>query len=93
MSKIKPFGERVLCKLNKAQRKDEDGKGMTDPAGNPLYDLKQEATVIESTVEGIKKGQTIFCVIYGGVRIDSLEDKKATYLIIDKEDIYGVQEK
>lgn len=76
---MKPVGNRVLLKVPIFV--DEDG----------VEQYAQEAKVVESNMEGIKKGNTVFFNQFGAVSVDSLKTKKYIFLIVDAEDIYGVE--
>lgn len=88
---IKPFGTRVLVRINKRYLDDKDGKPLLDENGNHVFDQDQEAKILASNVEGLKKGQIIFPVIRGGVPIYKNETKKYLDVIIDEEDIYAYE--
>lgn len=49
----------------------------------------QEGKVIDSRMDGIKKGDTVFYNPYGAVSINSLTTKKHLFLVVDGEDIYA----
>jgi co-chaperonin GroES (HSP10) len=74
---IKPVGQRCVLKVDISLDKD----------GNET--ISQEAKVIDSGVEGIKKGDTVFFNQFGAVSVNSLKTKKNMVLICDAEDIYG----
>lgn len=86
---LKPHGKRVLVKINKRYLKEKNGSPMLDEAGNKVFDQEQEAKVMVSNVDGIKKGMTIYPVIRGGVPIYKKETPKYNLVIIDEEDIYA----
>ncbi len=89
---IKPHGNRVLVRINKRYLTEEGTKKpLLDENGNQVYDQEQEAKVLQSNVEGIKKGQIVFPVIRGGVPIYKKETKKYVKVIIDNEDVYAVE--
>ena len=87
---IKAHGQRCLLQIDKVYLK-EKGKPVLDEEGTPRYTLDQRAKVIQSNVEGIKKGQTCYPIIRGGVPITHLEDKKKYVISIDSEDIYAIE--
>jgi co-chaperonin GroES (HSP10) len=74
---IKPVGQRCVLKVDISLDKD----------GNEQ--ISQEAKVIDSGVEEIKKGDTVFFNQFGAVSVNSLKTKKNMVLICDSEDIYG----
>lgn len=74
---MKPVGNRVFLKVNIR----------VDKNGNEVID--QEAKVVESNMEGIKKGDTVFFNQYGAVSVNSMKTKKNIFLIVDAEDVYG----
>lgn len=88
---LKPHGNRVLVKMNKRYLKERSGVPMLDEDGNKVFDQEQEAKVVKSNIDGIKKGMTIYPVIRGGVPIYKKETKKYTIVVIDEEDIYAVE--
>jgi len=75
---IKPVGTRVVLKCDL----------FTNEKGEE--DVKQEAKVIESNCDDIKKGDVVFFNQYGAVSVNSTKTKKNITLIVDSEDIYGV---
>lgn len=81
----------MLVKINKRYLKDKDGKQLLDEDGNEIFDQEQEAKVMVSNIDGIKRGQTIFPVIRGGVPIYKKETKKFNLVVIDEEDIYALE--
>lgn len=87
--KILPTKNKALLKVKKVYKK-EKGKPITDSEGNKLYDLN-DFYIEESAIEGIKKGKKVFPIIRGGVPIKELETDTYYYLVVDEEDIYGVQ--
>ena len=76
---MRPIGNRVFLKVNIK----------TDKDGNEI--IEQEAKVIESNVDDVKKGDTVFFNQYGAVSVNSMKTKKNIFLIVDLEDIYAVQ--
>jgi hypothetical protein len=90
---IKPFGTRVLVRINKRYLKDKNNKPLLNEDNMPIFDQDQEAKVLLSNVEGIKKGMTIYPVIRGGVPIYKNETSKYLDVIIDIEDIYAYESK
>lgn len=74
---IKPVGERVVLKVDISIDKD----------GNEI--VSQEAKVIDSGVDGVSKGDTVFFNQFGAVSVNSLKTKKNMVLIVDSEDVYG----
>jgi co-chaperonin GroES (HSP10) len=77
MNSLKPIGNRVFLKVNISIGKDGVEK------------VSQEAKVIESNMEDVKKGDTVFFNQFGAVSVDSLKTKKNIFLICDAEDVYG----
>lgn len=75
---IKPVGQRVVLKCDL----------FTNEKGEE--DVKQEANVVESNCDGIKKGDIVFFNQYGAVSVNSTKTKKNITLIVDAEDIYGI---
>lgn len=75
---IKPIGSRCVLKCDIT----------TDKDGNEQ--ISQEAKVIDSNMEEVKKGDTVFFNQYGAVSVNSLKTKKNIILIVDSEDIYGL---
>lgn len=67
----------------------EKGKPVVDEASNPRFEPEQEAVVISSNVDDIKKGDIVFPIIRGGVPIFKEETKKYLVVVIDEEDIYA----
>jgi hypothetical protein len=90
---IKPFGTRVLVRINKRYLSEKSGKPLLDENGNHVFDQDQEAKILVSNVPGLKKGQIIYPVIRGGVPIYKNETKKYLDVIIDIEDIYAYESK
>lgn len=74
---MKPVGNRVFLKV--AIRTDKDGN----------EEIDQEAKVVDSNMEGVKKGDTVFFNQYGAVSVNSMKTKKHIFLIVDSEDVYG----
>lgn len=74
---MKPLGNRAVLKV----------KIHTNKEG--VEEIEQEAKVLDSNVEGVKKGDTVFFNQYGAVSVNSLKTKKDMVLIVDAEDIYG----
>ena len=88
----KPFGDRCIIRVTKHFILDEHKKPVLADDGTPIYEPEQEAKVIESNIEGIKKGMTIVPILRGGVPI-RLSDSKKTYdVILDSDDIYGIKQ-
>lgn len=90
---IKPFGTRVLVRINKRYLKDKQGKPLLNEDNMPVFDQDQEAKILLSNIPELKRGQTIYPVIRGGVPIYKCETKKYLDVIIDIEDIYGYESK
>jgi hypothetical protein len=88
---LKPHGNRVLVRINKRYLAEKGGKPLLDENGNHVFDQDQEAKILVSNVQGLKKGQTIYPVIRGGVPIYKNETKKYMDVVIDEEDIYAVE--
>lgn len=88
---IKPFGNRVLVRINKRYLNDKDGKPLLDENNNHVFDQYQEAKILVSNISKLKKGQIIYPVIRGGVPIYKNETKKYLDVIIDEEDIYAYE--
>lgn len=87
----KPLGERVIAKVSKRYIMDAKNKPVLSDDGAPIYEPEQEAVVLSSNIEGLKKGSIIVPILRGGVPINK-EDKKDSFtVILDKEDIYGVK--
>lgn len=76
---LKPIGNRVILKCDIT----------TDKDGNEV--IGQEAKVIDSNCEEVKKNDIVFFNQYGAVSVNSLKTKKNIILIVDAEDIYAVQ--
>jgi hypothetical protein len=87
---IKATGNRLVLQLNKKMIF-EGKKPVLDDNGEQRYVLEQAAKVLSSNVYEIKKGMTVYPIIRGGVPIYHLENKKAQVVIIDFEDVYGVE--
>ena len=87
---IQANGNRAVLQLTK-EYLTEKGKSVTGDDGQPRFNTKQAAKVLSSNIEGIKKGMTVYPIIRGGVPIYHLEDKKKQVVIIDAEDIYGIE--
>lgn len=64
---------------------------MLDENNNPVFDHDQAAKILVSNIAGLKKGQTIYPVIRGGVPIYRNETKKYVEVVIDDDDIYAVE--
>ena len=88
---FKPLGSRCIVKINKRYLVDEKNKPVLDEHGNQHFEQEQECTVIESNIEGLKKGAVVIPIIRGGVPILKEETKKYAVYIIDFEDIYGIK--
>ena len=73
---MKPLGQRCILKCTLFVK---DG----------VEDVEQEAKVVESGVDDIKKGDIVFFNQYGAVSVNSLKTKKNAVLIVDAEDIYA----
>ena len=87
---VKPFGNRALIQIEKKYR--FEGKTpVLDEYGNHSFEPSQAAKVIFSNIEGIKKGDIVFPIIRGGVPIYHLDNKKNFSIIVDSDDIYGVE--
>jgi chaperonin GroES len=87
--KIKPLGENILVKTEKAQLKTKSGLVLPETS-DP--DRPQQGKVIaigNSNKIKVKKGQTVLFAKYSGTEI-KLE--KEEYLIIKNEDILAVIE-
>jgi hypothetical protein len=87
---IKATGNRLVLQLNKKMIFDGK-KPVLDDNGEQRYVLEQAAKVLSSNVPEIKKGMTVYPIIRGGVPIYHLENKKFQVVIIDFEDIYGIE--
>lgn len=87
---MKPFLERCIVRINKIYLK-EKGKQIIDDRGKPVYEAEQEATVVSSNIEGIKKGYKIIPLLRGGVPITQLETSKYLMVVLDKDEIYAVK--
>jgi len=74
---MKPVGNRVFLKVKLYV--DKDG----------VEQVEQEAKVVESNMEGVNKGDTVFFNQFGAVSVNSLKTKKHIFLIVDAEDVYG----
>jgi co-chaperonin GroES (HSP10) len=74
---IKPIGARVVLNVDISLDKD----------GNEV--ISQEAKVLDSGIDDIKKGDTVFFNQFGAVSVNSLKTKKKMVLIVDSEDVYG----
>jgi hypothetical protein len=90
---IKPFGTRVLVRINKRYLKDKKGKQILNEDNMPVFDQDQEAKILVSNISELKKGQIIYPVIRGGVPIYKNETSKYLDVIIDEEDIYRYESK
>ena len=77
MKNIKVVGERVLLQINILK----DEKGEEQPS--------QEGKVLQSGVDDVKKGATVFYNPFGAVSINSLKTKKHMFLVVDGEDVYA----
>ena len=75
---IKPVGDRAILKVKLYI--DKDG----------VEQVNQDAKVLESNVEGIKKGDTVFFNQYGAISVNDQRTKGSAILIVDAEDIYGL---
>lgn len=73
---MKPIGNRVLLQVNIIKVGEEERPS-------------QEAKVLDSSLDGVKKGDTVFFNPYGAVSIDSKKTKKHMFLVVDEEDIYA----
>jgi hypothetical protein len=87
---MKPNGNRAILQLTKDYIMDKK-KPVLDEDGQPRYVIGQAAKVLSSNIDGIKKGMTVYPIIRGGVPIYHLETKKYQVVIIDNEDIYGIE--
>jgi len=74
---MKPVGRRVVLKCDLSLDKD----------GNEI--VSQEAKVLDSGIEEVKKGDVVFFNQFGAVSVNSLKTKKGIVLIVDSEDVYG----
>lgn len=74
---LKPLGNRVFLKVNIKVNKEG------------VEEIEQEAKVLESNMEGVKKGDTVFFNQFGAVSVNSMKTKKNIFLIVDAEDVYG----
>ena len=88
----KPFGNRCIIRVNKHFILDEHKKPVLAEDKTPIYEPEQEATVVSSNIDGIKKGMTIVPILRGGVPIRLTDAKKTYDVILDEEDIYGINE-
>jgi len=87
MQNIKPLGENVLVKLNKAEEKTKSGIFLPETTN---ADRPQEGKVVaigESDKIKVKKGQTVIFAKYSGTEI-KLENDDC--LILKAEDILAV---
>lgn len=75
---IKPVGTRVVLKVKLKVNKEG------------IEEVEQEAKVLESGIDDVKKGDTVFFNQFGAVSVNSLKTKKDIVLIIDAEDVYGL---
>jgi hypothetical protein len=88
----KPYENRCIVRVNKHFIFDENKKPVLSDDGSQIYEPEQECKVIASNIDGIKKGMTVIPILRGGVPI-RLSDSKKTYdVILDAEDIYGINE-
>lgn len=87
---VKPNGNRAVLQLSKKYIFDGK-KPVMDEDGNQRYIIEQPAKVLSSNIEGLKKGMTVYPIIRGGVPIYHMENKKYQVVVIDNEDIYGVE--
>jgi hypothetical protein len=83
----KPYGNKCIVRINKRYILDKDKKPVAFENGELAYEQEQEALVLESNIEGIKKGMRIICLTRGEVPIIKEETKKVVIAIIDAEDI------
>lgn len=87
---MKPFGKRCIVKINKKYLM-QKGKPVLDESGQPVYEQEEEATVLSSNIDGIKKGMKIIPVIRGGVPIRKEETKKYLIVVIEEYDIVATE--
>ena len=83
LKEIAPFGRRVLVKAPII---------IIDNGDLQQEQPSNEATVVASSIDEIKAKDTVFYVPYGAVEITKLKTKKAFYLIVDEEEIYGIEQ-
>ena len=76
------LGNRVLLKVEKLYTKDDEG--------NEKMDISREAKVVNSNVEEIQKGDTVYYLPYGGVEVDKMSTKKFMFLCVDADDVFMV---
>lgn len=86
----KPFGNRCLVRVTKHFIV-ENKKPVLSDGGSPIYEPEQECKVLESNIEGIKKGMTVIPILRGGVPIRLTDSKKTYDVLLDAEDIYGIK--
>jgi len=70
--------------------KGPDKKVMVDENGREMYDFKREALVMQSNMEGVKKGDVVYFNPYGAVKIDSQETKKVLVLVVDAREVCAI---
>jgi hypothetical protein len=87
----KPLGNRAIIRVTKHFIFDAEKKPVLADDGNQIYEPEQEAKVIVSNIEGIKKGMTVIPILRGGVPIRLTDTKKTYDVIIDADDIYGIK--
>ena len=68
----------------------EKGKQVLNENGTPRYELDQIGRVIESNIEGVKKGMRIVTDFRGGMPYRAAEDKKSVTVIFDEEDVHAI---
>jgi len=90
---MKPFGNRVLLRINKVYLFEEKKKPRLDEYGNHSYMPEQKATVVSSSVKELKKGMTVYTIVQGFVPINHLENKKYIFVACDIDDIVAYDEK
>ena len=73
----KPFGNRVIVRINKHYIFDAEKKPLMAEDGKQLYEPEPECKVLESNIEGLKKGMTIIPILRGGVPIRLTDCKKS----------------
>lgn len=79
---MKPFGKRVILKVDIINKKQPNGTELEEPS--------QEAKVIVSNNPEIKKGSKVMFNYYGAISIDALKTRKNVVLVVDEEDIYAL---
>lgn len=87
----KPFGNRCIVRVIKHYILDENKKPVVAEDGTQLYEPEPECKVLESNIDGIKKGTVVIPILRGGVPIRMTDCKKSYDVILDAEDIYGIK--